>query len=156
MSDRHAERDPHTCNLVRTCNVVNRDCKAPPAAFGYTAATCYACGMPACTGPHCSKLVEYLGLKKRRLCPSCERDHKMSQARAAERDGRPKTLLGKIVVTHQIRIVDGRRYAIANLDEPGTFHLFLVSDGKRQRYSLVDTAATFAECMRLARRHQKD
>ena len=64
---------------ARSCNIVDRDCKAPPGIAGVTRATCYACGLPTCTNPKCSKVVPYVRSMRRRLCASCQHDHKKTK-----------------------------------------------------------------------------
>lgn len=61
----------------RPCDVVNMGCKAPPGlTTSYTKATCFACGLPVCTGSNCSKLMRWYGYGVRRICSGCQEDAK--------------------------------------------------------------------------------
>lgn len=61
----------------RACDVVNEGCKAPPALAGsFTKATCFACGMPACTNSACSWRIQWHGYGRRRVCAKCSDETK--------------------------------------------------------------------------------
>ena len=58
-----------------SCNVVNQDCKAPPALPAATRAKCFACGLPVCTNPQCSTRIQWCRYGRRRVCAKCKTDH---------------------------------------------------------------------------------
>lgn len=56
----------------RSCDRVEQGCKAPPAlAESYTKGTCYACGLPVCTNPACSRRIMWAGRGRKRVCSGC-------------------------------------------------------------------------------------
>jgi hypothetical protein len=68
----------------KPCNQVGSGCKAPPAIAGYnTRAECFACGLPVCTNPSCSKRIQWYRYGRRRVCVGCIKDRDRVERQAA-------------------------------------------------------------------------
>jgi hypothetical protein len=60
---------------VNTCSVVaDETCKSPANLEPQqnVRAECFACGQPVCTSPSCSRVRDYLGYGRKRICTDCE------------------------------------------------------------------------------------
>jgi len=67
--------------VSESCSVANQGCQVP-ANLDYSCldperdvlVTCFACGLPVCTGEICSIVREYLHYGPQRICAYCEED----------------------------------------------------------------------------------
>lgn len=66
--------------MARACEIVEpfdpqERCKAPPAGEeSHTKATCFACGLLACT--NCSRRRTWMKYGRQRICFHCDQDEK--------------------------------------------------------------------------------
>ena len=59
---------------VETCSVGwDNDCTSPANLYPpeRARATCFACGLPVCVSPGCSKVLTYKWYGRKRICRTC-------------------------------------------------------------------------------------
>lgn len=77
---------------LRFCCIANGGCKAP-AGFGIsgvgtapgdkgTQGTCFGCGEPVCAGENCSRRMDWVGSKRKRICRNCHDPEELARVEA--------------------------------------------------------------------------